>query len=82
MTPKHMKETLTRRGLAGRYTFDRPTAAPIPKILRSFSAIDPIMNDPVNFKVRYVTTGYGSIFFFDDEKCVSHLSGPQVLIPV
>lgn len=68
MTPNHMKETLTRRGLANRYTFDRPTAAPIPKILRTFAAIDPIMNDPTNFKVRYVTTGYGSIFFFDDEK--------------
>src|SRR6266542_4097432 len=74
MMPKHIEETLACCGLAHRYTFDCPRAAPIPKILRTFAAIDPVMNDPTNFKVRYVTTGYHSIFFFDNEKCMTHLS--------
>lgn len=48
-----MKASLTRQGIADSYTFERPTANPVPKVLNTFTAIKTIFNDPVNFNVPY-----------------------------
>ena len=52
-TPQKMKDNLTKQGIADRYIFDRPTAAPIPKILEEFAPIKHVMNDPVVFPPMY-----------------------------
>ncbi|KAF8630934.1 hypothetical protein AX17_005291 [Amanita inopinata Kibby_2008] len=44
-TPQKMKESLTKQGIAERYTFDRPVAAPIPKVLDEFTSIKFVLND-------------------------------------
>jgi hypothetical protein len=69
-TPSKMKESLTRLGLAERYTFDRPVPTPRPVILHDFTAINVAFNDPVRFKSAYdmkkLGNGYGFIIAMDD----------------
>ena len=48
-----MKDNLTKQGIADRYMFDQPTAAPIPKILEEFTPIKHVINDPVVFPPMY-----------------------------
>ena len=48
-----MKDNLMRQGIADRYMFDRPMAAPIPKILEEFTPIKHVINDPVVFPPMY-----------------------------
>ncbi|KAJ8518487.1 hypothetical protein ONZ45_g4459 [Pleurotus djamor] len=67
-TPDYMKQTLTRQGIAKKYTFDRPIAQPIPLVLKDFTAIKAVFNDPSRFKVIYEKKGYGSMLFFDDKQ--------------
>ncbi|PPQ95917.1 hypothetical protein CVT26_016140 [Gymnopilus dilepis] len=65
-TPDHMKESLTRRGLEHKYTFDLPQAAPVPKLLHTLTGIRNAFNDPRRFKIMYEKYGYGSVLMFDD----------------
>ncbi|KAJ8508992.1 hypothetical protein ONZ45_g8792 [Pleurotus djamor] len=69
-TPKHMKESLTRQGIAEsgslKYQFERPVTQGTPVVLNNFTAIDHVFGDPVNFKTIYEKYGYGSILMFDD----------------
>jgi linoleate 10R-lipoxygenase len=48
-----MKDNLTKQGIADRFLFDRPTAAPIPKILDEFMPIKHVINDSVVFPPMY-----------------------------
>ncbi|KAF8630607.1 hypothetical protein AX15_002834 [Amanita polypyramis BW_CC] len=52
-TPQKMKESLTKQGIADRYTFDRPTPVIIPKILDSSTSIRHVMNEPETFPPVY-----------------------------
>ena len=61
-----MKASLTRRGIAKQYTFDRPSAHPECKILKTFTGIKYVFGDPTRFKVIYEKFGYGSILMFDE----------------
>ncbi|GLB40814.1 putative heme peroxidase [Lyophyllum shimeji] len=65
-TPSKMKESLTRQGLAAKYTFDHRRIQAIPKILNTFKGIKAVWSDPSRFKVIYEKHGYGSILMFDD----------------
>lgn len=48
-----MKDSLTKQGIADRYLFDQPTAAPIPKILDEFTPIKHIINERAIFAPMY-----------------------------
>ena len=61
-----MKETLTKRKLAAKYTFDPPVTARVPKVLNSFAGIKSVFSDSDRFKVIYEKYGYGSILMFDE----------------
>ena len=52
-TPEHMKETLTKRKLAKKYTFDPPVTVHVPKVLNSFAGIKTAFGDSNRFKVIY-----------------------------
>ncbi|KAG6830523.1 hypothetical protein H0H87_007821, partial [Tephrocybe sp. NHM501043] len=65
-TPEKMKESLTRQKLVKKYTFDRPEAFRIPKVLNTFTGIKTVFSDPSSFKVIYERYGYGSILMFDE----------------
>ncbi|KAG5636744.1 hypothetical protein H0H81_007002 [Sphagnurus paluster] len=65
-TPSKMKTSLTAQKLTAKYTFDRPKALPVPKILNTFTGIKEVWSDPTRFKVIYEIYGYGSILMFDD----------------
>jgi len=65
-TPVHMKESLTRQGIAKKYTFDRPTPLRAPKVLNTFTGIKYVFGDPSRFKIIYERVGYGSVLMFDD----------------
>jgi linoleate 10R-lipoxygenase len=77
-----MKDTLTRQGVAERYTFDRPAAPPVSRILNTFTGIKYVFGDPARFKNIYEVYGYGSFLMFDEaEKYVpSTLSASIYLI--
>ncbi|KAG6810880.1 hypothetical protein H0H92_009972 [Tricholoma furcatifolium] len=64
--PWHMQESLHRRKLEKKYTFEHPKIQPIPKILNTFTGIKTVFNDPSRFKVVYEKYGYGSILMFDE----------------
>ncbi|KAF8579879.1 heme peroxidase [Ramaria rubella] len=70
-TPATMKASLTHQGIADRYTFTRPVASPIPKILNTFTGIKTVFNDPSRFKAPYdmsgLGEGYGFILVFDEK---------------
>ncbi|KAG6822659.1 hypothetical protein H0H92_013026, partial [Tricholoma furcatifolium] len=65
-TPEKMKTSLTKRGIASKYTFDHPVPLPIPKILNTFTGIKTVWSDPSRFKVVYEKFGYGSLLNSDD----------------
>ncbi|KAF4571708.1 hypothetical protein EYR40_008225 [Pleurotus pulmonarius] len=67
-TPDHMQQSLTRQGIAQKYTFDRPITQPVPVVLKTFAAIKGVWNDPSRFKIIYEKLGYGSMLLFDDAK--------------
>jgi len=79
-----MKASLTRQGIASKYTFDPPVALRAPKILNTFTGIKTAFSDPTRFRVIYEKYGYGSFLMFDDiAKCVdiSSVLVPGILIP-
>ena len=63
-TPQHMKESLTRQGIADRYTYTRPVATRIPKVIDTFTGIKYIFNDPTRFHTVYDMTGLGNGYGF------------------
>ncbi|KAJ7443813.1 heme peroxidase [Mycena latifolia] len=70
-TPQKMKESLTTQGIAAKYTFDRPVPARQPKILKTFTGIKHVFNDPNRFRTIYddlrgVGGGYGFFLCFDE----------------
>jgi len=69
-TPQKMKDSLTKQGLAERYTYDRPVATPIPKVLNTFTGIKYVFNDHHRFRTMYelngLGSGYGFMLSFDD----------------
>lgn len=69
-TPQKMKDSLTKQKIADRYTFTRPVATPVPKILNTFTGIKAVLNDPTKFNVAYEMSrlgdGYGFLLSFDD----------------
>ncbi|KAH7885086.1 heme peroxidase [Phlebopus sp. FC_14] len=71
-TPKKMKDSLTRQGIASRYTFDRPVPTPLPKFIDNFTSINFVFNDPSKFVSGYnmsgLGDGYGFFLAFDDVK--------------
>jgi linoleate 10R-lipoxygenase len=74
-TPVKMKDSLTKQGLAERYTFDRPVPERTPVVLNTFQAIKAVFNDPTHFKAVYdmkkLGNGYGFIIAMDDKaQCV------------
>jgi hypothetical protein len=52
-----MKDSLTKQGIVERYTFDRPVAAPEPKVLNTFTGIKHVFNDPLRFPTVYDMKG-------------------------
>jgi linoleate 10R-lipoxygenase len=64
-----MKTSLTRLKLADQYTFTRPVAAPITKVLNTFTGINYVFNDPRRFPTVYdmkgLGNGYGFLLCFD-----------------
>ncbi|KAF9553362.1 heme peroxidase [Agrocybe pediades] len=67
-TPDHMKESLTRRGLAKKYNFNPPQTTPEAVILNTMQGIKQAFTDPSKFKVIYERYGYGSALMFDQPK--------------
>ncbi|KAG5337782.1 hypothetical protein C0989_008907 [Termitomyces sp. Mn162] len=65
-TPQKMKDSLTRRKIDRKYTFDRPKTLPATKILSTFAGIKAVFNDPSRFKVIYERKGHGSALMFDE----------------
>lgn len=69
-TPKKMQESLTRQGIANQYTFTRPVATCVPKVLNTFTGIKYVFNDPARFKTVYdmngLGDGYGFMLNFDE----------------
>jgi linoleate 10R-lipoxygenase len=61
-----MKDSLTKQGLAYKYTFDHPSTLSVPKVLNTFTGIKAVFSDPARFKVLYEKSGYGSIMMFDE----------------
>ncbi|KAG6859256.1 hypothetical protein C0991_001040 [Blastosporella zonata] len=61
-----MKDSLTHQKLEKKYTFDRPQALRVPKVLNTFTGIKAVFSDSSRFKVIYEKYGYGSILMFDE----------------
>jgi hypothetical protein len=68
-----MKDSLTKRGLLKKYTFDYPVPLRVPKVLKTFTGIKAAFSDPSKFKTVYEKYGYGSILMFDDVEQWVHL---------
>ena len=68
-TPQKMKTSLSRLQLVDQYTFTRPIATPIPKILNTFTGIKYVFNSPLIFPTAYdmsgLGNGYGFMLVFD-----------------
>jgi len=68
-TPEKMKQSLTRQGIDSRYTFTRPVATRIPKVLNTFTGIKHVFNDSSRFHTVYdmsgLGNGYGFMLVFD-----------------
>ena len=66
-----MKASLTRQGVANKYTFTRPVPVSVPKILNTFTGIKTVFSDPTHFKVPYgikdPATSGGSILDCDEK---------------
>ncbi|KAJ3865441.1 heme peroxidase [Lentinula novae-zelandiae] len=63
-TPQKMQDSLTRQKIAQNYTFTRPVAAPIPKVLNTFTGIKYAFNDPSKFHTAYQMSGLGNGYGF------------------
>lgn len=65
-----MRDSLARQGTVAQYTFDRPVAARVPKILNTFTGIKYVFNDPARFHTVYdmkgLGDGYGFLLAFDE----------------
>ena len=66
-----MKESLTKQKIADRYTYTRPVATRIPKILNTFTGIKYVFNDPSRFPTVYydlkgLGNGYGFMLVFEE----------------
>ncbi|CUA76356.1 prostaglandin-endoperoxide synthase 2 [Rhizoctonia solani] len=72
-TPSATKENLTRLKLADKYTFERPVATPIPKVINSVSGIRYIHSNISKYtslhglKMGYVTYPKGALLVLDEE---------------
>ena len=66
-----MKASLTKQGIAAKYTFTRPVPVSVPKILNTFTGIKTVFSDPIHFKVPYgikdPATSGGSILDCDEK---------------
>ena len=66
-----MKDSLTKQGVADKYTFTRPVPVSVPKILNTFTGIKTVFSDPTHFKVPYgiknPATSGGSILDQDEK---------------
>ncbi|KJA20426.1 hypothetical protein HYPSUDRAFT_166972 [Hypholoma sublateritium FD-334 SS-4] len=65
-TPQKMAESLTRQGIASKYTFERPKPQSDPVLLTTFTGISTVFSDPGRFKNIYPKIGYGSPLNQDD----------------
>ncbi|CAE7063912.1 unnamed protein product [Rhizoctonia solani] len=69
--PSATKENLTRLKLVDKYTFERPVATPVPKVINDVSGIRYVQNNINKYtslrglKMEYVTNQTGA--FFDEE---------------
>ena len=67
-----MKDSLTHLEIVDQYTFTRPVATPIPKILNTFTGIRYVFNNPTSFTTVYdmkgLGNGYGFMLVFDGAK--------------
>ncbi|KAJ6476780.1 heme peroxidase [Mycena vitilis] len=63
-TPTKMKKSLTAQGIAANYTFDRPSPAPVPKVLNTFTGIKYVFNDSARFHTVYDLSGLGNGYGF------------------
>ncbi|KAK7458169.1 hypothetical protein VKT23_010077 [Stygiomarasmius scandens] len=70
--PSKIKSSLEKQGIVDSYDFKRPVAAPIVKVLNTFTGIDYAFSDPSKFHVLYdlsgLGNGYGNVLGFDDPK--------------
>ncbi|KAG6861378.1 hypothetical protein C0995_000784 [Termitomyces sp. Mi166 len=66
-TPQKMRESLTRRKIDKKYTFERPQTLPVTKILTTFAGIKTVLSDPSRFNIIYEHS-YGSPLLFDEAK--------------
>lgn len=66
-----MRASLTKQGIADKYTFTRPLPVSVPKILNTFTGIKTVLSDPTRFKVPYgikdPATSGGSILDCDEK---------------
>ena len=68
------KQNLTKLGIADKYSYTRPTATPIPKVLNTLTGIRHVFDDFSKFKQTYtqdmlmLTEGYGFMLVFDEQK--------------
>jgi hypothetical protein len=71
-----MKNSLTRLGIADRYTFSRPVPVPPAKVLNTFKAIDAVFADSSKFRTMYDMSGlgggYGFLLCFDGDQRAKH----------
>lgn len=61
-----MKKSLTRQGIQGKYTFDRPGTLSIPKVLNTLAGIQNFFQDSTKFKAIYNKFGYGPLYKFEE----------------
>lgn len=65
-TPEHMKQSLTRQGIASKYTFDPPSIIPQAKVFNTITGIKTVFSDSTRFKTIYEKVGSGSMLMFDN----------------
>ncbi|KAI0732597.1 heme peroxidase [Fomitopsis betulina] len=73
-TPATTRQNLTKLGIADKYTYERPVAQPVPKVLNTLTGIRHVFSDPSKFVQIYtedmkaLTRGYGFMLVFDEPK--------------
>lgn len=72
-TPETTRNNLTRLRLADKYSFERPTAQPIPKVVDTIQGIKAVFGDNMTFRTSYttmamLTEGYGFFLCFDADR--------------
>ncbi|CAL1708758.1 unnamed protein product [Somion occarium] len=72
-TPEVTRQNLTKLGVADQYSYDRPKAQPIPKVVDTLAGIRYVFADYQKFKTTYgddmrmLTNGYGFFLVFDEQ---------------